>query len=67
VIQRGILGQFIGASDVLYGLSTPVPQTQTDFDFVLRYWRQQGIFHRMHHQEEVFIPWRVFIFKQVTS
>jgi hypothetical protein len=39
----------------------------TDFDFVLRYWRQQGTYQKIHWQVKVFIPQRVFLFKHVTS
>jgi hypothetical protein len=31
----------------------------TDYDFVLRYWRQQGTLQKKHWQEEIFIPWRI--------
>jgi hypothetical protein len=45
----------------------PLPLYTTDFDIVLRYWRQQGILQKTYWQEEVFIPGRVFLFKHVTS
>jgi hypothetical protein len=40
---------------------------RTHFDFVLRYWKQQGTIQKVHWQEEVFIPRRVFLLKHVTS
>ncbi len=66
-MQRGILGQFRGARGTLYGPQLPFPLHATDFDFALRYWRQQGTLQKKHWQEEVFIPQRVFLFKPVTS
>jgi hypothetical protein len=48
------------------------PRTQlllhrTYLVFVLRYWRQQGTQQKMHWQEEVFNPRRVFLLKHVPS
>ncbi len=63
-MQRGILGQFRGARVCSMALPSPSPQRQTDFGIILKYWRLRGILQKMQPREEVFIPWRVFLFKK---
>jgi hypothetical protein len=48
VMQRGILGQFRGGRDVLYGLPSPSPQHKTYFGIDLKYWRLQRTLQMTH-------------------
>jgi hypothetical protein len=41
------------------------PQHKTNFGIVLRYWRLQETLQKRHWQEEVSIPRRVFLFKDM--